>query len=89
MSSANLSLIESPILRGVSFIRKISWLPVLVLGMNLAVILLAILNPDRIGTCIALAICALSLAVLEGVRLVESRGPGPGNSTPDTVGRRG
>lgn len=64
------SLRSRGILASVKTLSRVRWLPVLVFTLNGSAILLAVLNPDRIGTCFVLVVAALCFAVLEGVQVV-------------------
>lgn len=88
LHAADQPLRSHGILASVKTLSRVRWLPVLVFVLNGCAILLAVFNPDRIGTSFVLAVAALCFAVLEGVQSVaESARTRTRNPPANPVGR--
>lgn len=84
------SLTDRDILAGMwQALRKIQWIPVLVLLLVLAAVVIAIITSDGPTTALILVLCAFCLTALEGIRVAESNRARTRNPPANPAGRRG
>lgn len=82
------SLIDRGILPRMQVLTRIRWIPWLVVLLNVGAVVLAVITCEPATVALLMLISAISLSLLEGIRVAESTRTRPRNPPTDAAGGR-